>query len=109
MIMRLIIILTLLGLMICPAPAEAEQPTHGLNATGGPLRYGPDFEAFAYANPKAPQGGTMRSSIMGTFDTLNTYVIKGRPVVAVHTNVHATLLMPSQDEQLTGYAWVAKS
>lgn len=109
MIMRLTIIITLLGSVASPALAEADPPTHGLNATGGPLRYGPNFESFAYANPKAPQGGTLRQSMMGTFDTLNTYVIKGRPVVAVHTNVHASLLMPSQDEQLTGYAWLAKS
>ncbi|MBX3502301.1 MAG: ABC transporter substrate-binding protein [Alphaproteobacteria bacterium] len=107
--MRLIIILTLLAVAVSPARAEGEEPAHGLNATGGPLRYGPDFEAFAYANPLAPQGGTLRQSMMGTFDTLNTYVIRGRPVVAVHTNVHASLLKPSQDEPLTGYAWLAKS
>jgi microcin C transport system substrate-binding protein len=84
-------------------------PTHGLNASGMPLRYGADFEAFAYANPRAPQGGVMRQAMMGSFDTFNTYVIKGRPVVAVHTNVHAQLLMSSLDEVLTGYAWVAQS
>jgi len=103
--MRLIIIITLLVTLL---PTAVVAQTHGLSASGT-LRYGPDFEAFAHANPRAPQGGTMRQSVMGTFDTLNTYVLKGRPVVAVHTNVHASLLMPSQDEQLTAYVWLAKS
>src|SRR5688572_13612582 len=106
MLMRLIIIMTLLSAVIS-ARAETQVPTHGLSATGT-LRYGPD-EAFAYANPQAPQGGTLRQSLMGTFDTLNTYVIRGRPVVPVHTNVHAALLMASQDEALTAYVWLAKS
>src|SRR5688572_6976101 len=108
MIMRLIITMALLGMLVCRASAESQAPTHGLSGTGAPLRYGADFEAFAYANPRAPQGGVMRQAMMGSFDTFNTYVIKGRPVVAVHTNVHASLLMPSLDEVLTGYAWVAK-
>jgi microcin C transport system substrate-binding protein len=94
-----------------PVVAQAERemdPIHGLSATG-PLRYAPDFEAFAYANPDAPQGGTMRQTVTGSFDTLNPYVIKGRPVIAVHSFVNTQLMMASQDEPLTAYGWLAQS
>ena len=49
----------------------------------GDLKYGPDFEHFDYVNPDAPKGGTMRLSAIGTFDTLNPYVVKGVPAAGI--------------------------
>ena len=50
----------------------------------GELKYGPDFKHFDYVNPNAPKGGTMRWPAIGTYDTLNPFVVKGcrRPISA---------------------------
>ena len=49
----------------------------------GDLKYGPDFKNFDYVNPDAPKGGTMRLFAIGTFDTLNPFVVKGVPAAGV--------------------------
>ena len=46
-------------------PCGDPQYRHGISYVM-PLRYGPDFAHFAYANPEAPKGGTMRVAQMGT-------------------------------------------
>jgi len=49
----------------------------------GDYKYPPGFTHFDYANPDAPKGGTMRMSSLGTFDTLNPFVIKGVPAAGI--------------------------
>ena len=49
----------------------------------GDLKYGPDFKHFDYVNPDAPKGGTMKFSAIGTFDTLNPFVVKGVPAAGI--------------------------
>ncbi len=43
-----------------------------------PLKYPPDFQHFDYANPNAPKGGLVRYPDLGTFDSFNNMVDKGR-------------------------------
>ena len=62
--------------------ATAAVATYGLSLFGD-LKYGPGFTHFDYANPDAPKGGTMRLSAIGTFDTLNPFVIKGVPAAGI--------------------------
>ncbi|MDE2706900.1 MAG: hypothetical protein OXI35_17690, partial [Gemmatimonadota bacterium] len=38
---------------------------HGISLYGE-LKYGPDFTHFAYTNPDAPKGGTLRLGWIGT-------------------------------------------
>ncbi len=58
--------------------AIAEEPawSHGL-AMHGDLKYGPDFKHFDYVNPNAPKGGDIRLGAIGTFDSLNSFIVKG--------------------------------
>src|ERR1700732_3896803 len=66
-----------LGALLCCALATAALAgDHGLSLCGD-LKYGPDFKNFDYANPNAPKGGTMHFSAIGTYDTLNPFVVKG--------------------------------
>ncbi len=70
------------------APSLASNPTgqklHGLSAFGD-LALPADYKHFSYANPQAPQGGTFSFTPPNwafnqnpqTFDTLNTFVLKG--------------------------------
>ena len=38
---------------------------------------------FDYVNPDAPKGGTVRYSAIGTFDTLNPFIVKGVPAAGI--------------------------
>ena len=65
-----------------PSAPPRRAGNHGLSLFGE-LKYGPDFTNFEYANPNAPKGGTMKLSAIGTYDTLNPYVIKGVPAADI--------------------------
>jgi microcin C transport system substrate-binding protein len=92
------------GLM--PIAAEAA-PQQGMSLFGD-LKYPPGFDHFDYVNPQAPKGGTMRYSAIGTFDTLNPFVIKGVPAAGL-SRIFDTLMVPSQDEPGSVYGLVAES
>ena len=81
--------------------------THGMSLFGD-LKYGPDFKHFDYVNPNAPKGGTMRYAAIGTFDTLNPFVIKGIPAAGIGS-VFDTLTVRSEDEPSSEYGLVAET
>ena len=58
-------------------------PSHAIAMHGTP-KYPADFAFFDYVNPDAPKGGDFRLHAIGTFDTLNPYVIKGKPAAGLH-------------------------
>ena len=62
--------------------AVAATGSYGLSLFGE-LKYGPDFKNFEYVNPDAPKGGSVRYSAIGTYDTLNPYVVKGVPAANI--------------------------
>jgi microcin C transport system substrate-binding protein len=70
------------------------------------IKYGPDFKHFDYVNPKAPKGGRVRLSAVGSFDSLNPYTFKGDSIGVAGNE---TLLTPSLDEPSTQYGLVAES
>ena len=72
-------LIAVLALAPAAAPAEAAPPLlHGASMYGD-LKYGPDFTHFDYANPDAPKGGTLVLAAVGTFDSLNPFILKGGP------------------------------
>ena len=79
---------------------------HGIS-TWGKLKYGPDFKCFDYVNLDAPQGGEVTHGALGTFDTLNMFIVKGTPAAGLGETI-ATLLSPSYDEVNTAYGYVAQ-
>src|SRR5580700_6053645 len=74
----------------------------------GDFKYHPGFTHFDYANPDAPKGGTMKLSSIGTFDTLNPFVIKGVPAAGIGETFD-TLMTRSEDEPATDYPLIAES
>ncbi len=93
-----------------PARAVPAGPTvsHALSMYGGDTKYGPGFKHFDYADPRAPKGGAVKLAAIGTFDTLNPFVLKGVAAVGV-TDTFDTLMVPSADEAFTEYGLVAES
>ena len=77
-----------------------------------PLKYAPDFEHFDYVNPQAPKGGTLRFPELGTFDSFNNMVDKGRKawgmdLLGVNAYTTDSLIEPSIDENASFYARLA--
>ncbi len=70
------------------------------------VKYPPGFPHFDYVNVEAPQGGRVRLGLLGSFDSLNPYTIKGDPV---STGVNETLMTPSLDEPSSEYGLIAES
>lgn len=94
------------GPMILSAQAE-ETRHHALSLVDKP-KFGPDFTHFDWANPDAPKGGTVRRAIIGSFDTLNPFSIKGESAAGVAAFVYDTLMSSSPDEPSTEYGLIAE-
>jgi len=96
-----------LGLSLAATAAAAAGGSHGLSLFGE-LKYSPDFKNFEYVDPHAPKGGTMKFSAIGTYDTLNPFVVKGVAAAGIG-QVFDTLTVASQDEPGAEYGLVAES
>lgn len=96
-------ILVLLGLL----PTSVFAAQHGL-AMFGDLKYDSDFQHFDYVNPDAPKGGTMRFAAIGTFDSLNPFILKGISAQGVG-HLFDTLMAGSKDETFSQYGLLAES
>ncbi|TVQ34307.1 MAG: ABC transporter substrate-binding protein [Geminicoccaceae bacterium] len=83
------------------------EPKHGASMYGD-LRYGPDFRHFDYVNPNAPRGGTLGLSAIGSFDTLNPFIIRGTPAAGLGL-IFESLTTRSADEPFSEYGLIAES
>jgi len=95
-------------LVLVPDAATRSAAGHYGLSLFGDLKYGPDFKHFDYVNPDAPKGGAMKFSAIGTFDTLNPFVIKGVPAAGIGQTFE-TLMAPSSDEPGSEYGLIAAS
>lgn len=90
----------------------APAPQHAIALHGTP-KYGPDFEHVEYVNPEAPKGGTIKSHVVGTFDSLNPFIIKGTPAAGLNFIrsglVYQSLMQNAWDEPFTLYGVLAES
>jgi peptide/nickel transport system substrate-binding protein len=89
------------------SPANAD-PQAGIAMHDAP-KYGPAFTHFDYVNPDAPKGGSLRLGVLGSFDSLNPFIVKGAPVAGMREYVYETLLARSYDEPFSLYGLIAES
>jgi len=90
------------------AGSAIAQPRHGIAMLGDPALPA-DFTSYPHANPDAPKGGRMTFANLGSFDSLNPFIIKGRSPSSIRSNVFENLLDRNYSEPFTMYARVAKS
>jgi peptide/nickel transport system substrate-binding protein len=93
--------------MLWPVAAAADR-VHGIAMHGTPALPA-DFPHFRYVNPAAPSGGRLRLGQLGSFDSLNPFIIKGVSVVGVREYVYESLLARSLDEPFSLYGHVAET
>jgi len=91
------------------APGSA-QANHAIAMHGEPA-LAPGFTAFRYVNPDAPKGGQLTQGVLGSFDSLNPFIVKGLPVPALQIRgpVIESLMARGYDEPFTLYGLIARS
>lgn len=70
-------------------------------------KYSADYGHFDYVNPDAPKQGELVMMGLGTFDSLNPYLLKGISAGGLGLLVFESLLEKSLDEPFTEYGLIA--
>ena len=104
-ISRHILAAAVLALTLGSAGAE---PKHGIAMYGEPA-LPPDFVSLPYANADAPKGGRIVQGEVGSFDSLNPHILKGRVPWQLRFLAHESLMGRSYDEPFTLYGLLAES
>jgi peptide/nickel transport system substrate-binding protein len=99
--------LAALALALTVSSARAE-PAHGIAMYGTPA-LPPDFVSLPYANPDAPRGGRIVTGNVGSFDSLNPFILRGTAPWQLASLTHETLMGRSFDEPFTLYGLLAES
>jgi microcin C transport system substrate-binding protein len=100
--------LVLVLLLIVTVNVRSQQTAeifHALVLTGVP-KYPENFKHFDYVNPEAPKGGDVKLDAIGTFDSLNPFIIRGVPAAGLGF-LYDTLTEQSLDEPFAQYGLVA--
>lgn len=102
-----------LALLLFALPAHAEVERHPYMVMHGNAKYADNFTHFDYVNPDAPKGGELKNSAIGTFDSLNPFIIKGTPAAGLtflgQNMLYDSLMEQSYDEPFTMYGLLAES
>lgn len=103
-------LLLIAAVLLTGASGVDAAPQHALTVYGEPAKYAEGFGHFAYANPQAPKGGTMRRSAVeiGHFDHILPYIDKGIGVSQIDGMLYSPLAQRSLDEPYTVYGLVAQ-
>ena len=88
-----------------PALAEA---TYAIAMHGEPAQPR-DFAIMPYANADAPKGGRMVQGVLGTFDSLNPFIVKGLPAQSLRGYVFESLMARGYDEPFSLYGLLART
>src|SRR5262249_51176286 len=102
----------LLGVAICcgwgrPSGAIAGEASYAIAMHGAPA-WPEDFGRLPYANPDAPKGGRLVQGILGTFDSLNPFIVKGIAPPSMRGYVVESLMARGYDEPFTLYGLIAR-
>ncbi len=90
------------------ADSAQADPSHAIAMHGAPALPA-DFRQMPYANPDAPKGGRMVQGVLGTFDSLNPFIVRGIAVPQMRGYVIESLMTRGQDEAFTLYGLLAES
>jgi peptide/nickel transport system substrate-binding protein len=95
-------------LLALQAAAAADGPRHAIAMHGEPAQP-TGFAHFPYVNPAAPKGGRLVQGLLGTFDSLNPFIVKGLALQQVRGYVVESLMARGYDEPFTLYGLLAQS
>lgn len=100
---------TALAMAFCLGGVTAgADPQHGIAMYGDPA-LPPDFVSLPYANPDAPTGGRIITAEVGSFDSLNPHIRKGRVPWQLRFLAYESLMGRNWDEPFSLYGLLAES
>jgi peptide/nickel transport system substrate-binding protein len=114
---RIVILRRLLfSLLFLPlAPLAQAEPVHGIAMHGAPALTA-DAPSFPYVQPGVKKGGKVNYGVVGTFDAMNPFVLKGMRTTArgvwdpeFGNLLYEPLMTRSADEPFTLYGLLAES
>jgi microcin C transport system substrate-binding protein len=105
--MKALLTLLLTLFFLCPESSKAE--TQHAIAMHGEAKYPANFTHFESVNPDAPKGGDYVLGVVGTYDTLNPYILKGTAPLGMRDILFDSLLKKNIEEPFSLYALVAES
>lgn len=94
----------LIILLFCLPANSVAVPAMGM---GYAPKYPASYKHFDYVNPAAPKQGNLTMMGLGTFDSLNPYLLKGISAGGLGSLVFESLLEKSLDEPFSEYGLVA--
>ena len=104
--LRILKKLTVFSMLLLLRVAEASAvPAMGM---GYEPKYPADYKHFDYVSPDAVKGGGIDLYGLGTFDSLNPYLLKGLSAEGLGTLVFESLLEKSLDEPFSMYGLIAE-
>lgn len=112
---QILVVFTFILLQSANSAAEQPRPSHAIAMHGEPaLPAG--FSHFPYANPEAPRGGGITYGVIGTFDSLNPFILNSMRTTArgmwdseYGKLIFEPLMARSADEPFTLYGLIAES
>jgi len=106
----LLLSLAMTSLALTSVPAFAQEATTvswSMAEFGEPL-YDETLTHWPYANPDAPKGGSIVAGAFGSFDSLNSYILKGEYPRSLGL-VSDSLMVGSADELASAYGLLAET
>ena len=97
-----------LGTAVLSRPAQAAEARHAIAMHGEPA-LPEDFSRLPYADPAAPKGGRLVQGVLGTFDSLNPFIVKGIALQSIRGYVVESLMARGYDEPFTLYGLLART
>jgi len=109
-ILDVVVVAIWLACLAIGGGAQAGGPKHAIAMHGEPA-IPPDFAHFPYVNPDAPKGGRLVQGVLGTFDSVNPFIVRGLSLrqESVRGYVIESLLARGYNEPFTLYGLLANS
>src|SRR5262245_3698940 len=103
-------LLAALGVIVSASVGHArgEDVRHAIAMHGEPA-FSAGFAHFPYVNPAAPKGGRLVHGVLGTFDSLNPFIVKGIAPPQIRGYVIESLMARGHDEPFSLYGLLART
>lgn len=99
--------------VLLPTSIVSAQEWQTSSSLMGESKYGQNFQRYDYVNPQAPKGGTLNTTVVGTFDSFNPYIVRGSPAAGFAQFggglLYETLMEQSVDEPSVSHPLVAEA
>ena len=103
--MLLIILLALESATIVSATEIYEQNSISMH---GEPSLSPGFDSYQHADINSIQGGTLKLASLGTYDSMNPFIVKGRSAYGIRNYIFESLLSRNYSEPFSLYGLIAE-